>query len=442
MDATSNLSLPFIVAAQAQKHITHNEALRALDAVVQLAVLDKDLAAPPGSPSEGTRYIVAAGPAGAWAGHADSIAAFQDGAWAFYDPQAGWRAWVADEARLYLWSGSAWVPLPLVCADGEAIADEAGNAQIAFHTAASAVNHIALANAATAAGPRISAEGADSDIDLRLSPKGTGAVRTSAQLSVSSAVYPPLSAERTTGSTNAPLSPHRLLATTTGDMADGFGAILGFSIRDNAGVINEGIATVRALRSGADNSGRLQLTTLNAGSEVVGHEMAPAGNNYFPNVATTASAANAVLNSASTPANELLRSTSSRRYKRQIEDLESRYAESVLKLRPVWYRSAIASDRQDWSHYGLIAEEVAEIDPRLVHWGHRDDDWETPQANEDGATSNERRLRMGAPLVPDGVAYERLTVLLLSLVKHHHLWIEALTASFDKSTGRTVTERP
>jgi Protein of unknown function (DUF2793) len=48
MDATSNLHLPFIVAAQAQKHVTHNEALRALDAVVQLAVLDRDLAAPPG----------------------------------------------------------------------------------------------------------------------------------------------------------------------------------------------------------------------------------------------------------------------------------------------------------------------------------------------------------------------------------------------------------
>ena len=50
MDATSNLSLPFIMAAQAQKHVTHNEALRALDAVVQLMVLDKDLDSPPGSP--------------------------------------------------------------------------------------------------------------------------------------------------------------------------------------------------------------------------------------------------------------------------------------------------------------------------------------------------------------------------------------------------------
>jgi len=60
MDASSNLNLPFIIAAQAQKHVTHNEAVRALDALVQLMVLDKDLASPPGSPAEGSRYIVAA----------------------------------------------------------------------------------------------------------------------------------------------------------------------------------------------------------------------------------------------------------------------------------------------------------------------------------------------------------------------------------------------
>ncbi|KAB2846219.1 MAG: DUF2793 domain-containing protein, partial [Hyphomicrobiaceae bacterium] len=60
-DQTPNLSLPYIIAAQAQKHVTHNEALRTLDAVVQLSVLDKDLSAPPVSPLDGDRYIVAAG---------------------------------------------------------------------------------------------------------------------------------------------------------------------------------------------------------------------------------------------------------------------------------------------------------------------------------------------------------------------------------------------
>jgi Protein of unknown function (DUF2793) len=81
---TPNLNLPYIAAGQAQKHVTHNEAIRALDAVVQLSVLDRGLTSPPGSPVEGDRHIVAAGATGAWSTHDLEIAAWQDGAWAFY----------------------------------------------------------------------------------------------------------------------------------------------------------------------------------------------------------------------------------------------------------------------------------------------------------------------------------------------------------------------
>jgi lysophospholipase L1-like esterase len=88
--------------------LPHNEALRSLDAIVQLVVLDKDLAVPPGSPAEGSRYIVAASPSGAWAGQAAKIAAYQDGAWMFYAPGEGWLAWVADEDKLYAYSGTVW----------------------------------------------------------------------------------------------------------------------------------------------------------------------------------------------------------------------------------------------------------------------------------------------------------------------------------------------
>ena len=111
MTSTPNLVLPYIAAAQAQKHVTHNEAIRALDAIVQLAVLDRDLAAPPGSPAEGARYIVAASATGLWAGHTGHIAAFQDNAWQFFTPGEGWIAWVADEATAIVWTGSAWTAL-------------------------------------------------------------------------------------------------------------------------------------------------------------------------------------------------------------------------------------------------------------------------------------------------------------------------------------------
>ena len=121
MDSSPNLTLPYIVAAQAQKHVTHNEAIRALDALVQLMVLDKDLASPPGSPADGDRYIVASSPTGAWAGQAGKVAAYQDGAWAFFAPREGWLAWVADEDKVYAHNGTAWAEITVAAGSGATI---------------------------------------------------------------------------------------------------------------------------------------------------------------------------------------------------------------------------------------------------------------------------------------------------------------------------------
>src|SRR5689334_2660922 len=85
-----------------------NVNLRGLDDLVQLAVVDKDLATPPGSPTEGQRYIVAASPTGAWVGHAGQIARWFSGGWIFYAPKEGWRAWVSDEDLLYGFNGTTW----------------------------------------------------------------------------------------------------------------------------------------------------------------------------------------------------------------------------------------------------------------------------------------------------------------------------------------------
>jgi len=108
MPNSPNLILPFIEAAQAQKHVTHNDGLRVLDAAVQLSVLDRDLTAPPGSPADGDRYIPASGATGDWSGKDLNIAAWQDGAWAFLAPREGWLCWVADEDVLLVWDGSQW----------------------------------------------------------------------------------------------------------------------------------------------------------------------------------------------------------------------------------------------------------------------------------------------------------------------------------------------
>lgn len=66
----------------------------------QLAVLDRGLTSPPGSPADGDRYIVATSATGAWAGHDNEIAVWDDdeSEWVFYAPSYGWRAVVLDES--------------------------------------------------------------------------------------------------------------------------------------------------------------------------------------------------------------------------------------------------------------------------------------------------------------------------------------------------------
>lgn len=107
-DATPNLSLPLLLPSQAQKHVTHNEALRLLDMVVQLSVLDWALSDPPDVPIEGDRYIVGPGPTGVWAGQAGKVAVWSSGAWDFLAPVQGWTAWVAAVSRPVTWTGAGW----------------------------------------------------------------------------------------------------------------------------------------------------------------------------------------------------------------------------------------------------------------------------------------------------------------------------------------------
>lgn len=130
---------------------------------------------------------------------------------------------------------------------------------------------------------------------------------------------------------------------------------------------------------------------------------------YFPEHDTTASAANAYLDSST---GKLQRSTSSLRYKKDVEPVDAHRIDAVMQLEPIWYRSKCPGDRQDWSWYGLGAEDVAAVEPRLVHW--------TKQRDEKG------EIIPDAPLIPDGVMYERVSVLLLGVVKNQQKEIQSL----------------
>lgn len=108
MSDTTHLQLPFLQAAQAQKHVTVNDALLKLDALVHLSVLDDTLTTPPANPAEGERWLVAPSATDVWAGQEGKVAGFIDGAWGFFTPRAGWSVWVTSSGTHRHNDGTRW----------------------------------------------------------------------------------------------------------------------------------------------------------------------------------------------------------------------------------------------------------------------------------------------------------------------------------------------
>ncbi|KRG38082.1 hypothetical protein ARC78_15805 [Stenotrophomonas pictorum JCM 9942] len=111
---TPNLGLETVPANSLQPSVPINDALQVIDALLQLAVEDKDLSAPPATvPGDvGKRWIVGAAPTGAWGGKAGQIALCTGaGLWRFIPARAGFRAFVIDEGIDYRFSAGAWAPI-------------------------------------------------------------------------------------------------------------------------------------------------------------------------------------------------------------------------------------------------------------------------------------------------------------------------------------------
>jgi hypothetical protein len=123
--------------------------------------------------------------------------------------------------------------------------------------------------------------------------------------------------------------------------------------------------------------------------------------------------------------------SSSERNKTDVEDVEDAYADKVLDLRPVWFRSACEIDRKDWGHWGFIAEEVDLVDPRLVSYGpipRVGDDGEEI-TGDDGVTLNELDADGENVLRPENVQYDRIIPLLVNVIKRQEARIAALEAA-------------
>ncbi|MEO9682411.1 DUF2793 domain-containing protein [Tateyamaria sp.] len=139
-EVSANLSLPYLQPSQAQKHVTHNEALRQLDMIVQLNVVETGATQPPLVPTTGEVYALGQGATNDWAGQDDSLATFDGTAWNFVMPQTGWRAWDHGDDMLKVWNGTAWV------APGASTQNLAG---VGVGTTSDAVNRLAVVSEAT-----------------------------------------------------------------------------------------------------------------------------------------------------------------------------------------------------------------------------------------------------------------------------------------------------
>ncbi len=110
MTDTVQLGLPLVQAAQAQKHVTVNEAFSRLDGLVMLSIQSQAITTPPVVLSEGQAWVVPIGAVNEWSGQDGRLAIARNGGWDFVMPKRGWRAFIQDEGVQALHDGANWRP--------------------------------------------------------------------------------------------------------------------------------------------------------------------------------------------------------------------------------------------------------------------------------------------------------------------------------------------
>lgn len=105
---TTRLRMPLLQPAQAQKHVTVNEALVRLDGMVNLVLQSVSVVTPPEAVLDGQCWGVPASALGDWSGQGGQIAVGTNGGWIFLPPTPGMRAFVADRGLQAIHDGMGW----------------------------------------------------------------------------------------------------------------------------------------------------------------------------------------------------------------------------------------------------------------------------------------------------------------------------------------------
>jgi hypothetical protein len=107
-ELTSRYALPLLASGQAQKEITHNEALLLIDALAHPAIESRILTNPPASPLPGQIWLVGTAPTGDWANTAGQLALWTSGGWRYIAPRTGMTVWSKADNVFLLYAGTAW----------------------------------------------------------------------------------------------------------------------------------------------------------------------------------------------------------------------------------------------------------------------------------------------------------------------------------------------
>ena len=107
--ASPRFDLPLLAVAQAQKEITHNEALILIDALLH-PVAEGVNAEPPSLVTEdaGKCWIIGADATGIWVGRDDALACWTGSGWRYIAPVVGMAVIDRSDGVRFLWSGSDW----------------------------------------------------------------------------------------------------------------------------------------------------------------------------------------------------------------------------------------------------------------------------------------------------------------------------------------------
>lgn len=107
-ESTARLALPLLQAGQAQKELSHNEALTLLDLATLAVVSAVGRDDPPPEPAAGACWIVGTAPGGAWTGQPRALAGWTPGGWRFVAAREGMAVWSIADAAEARFSAGAW----------------------------------------------------------------------------------------------------------------------------------------------------------------------------------------------------------------------------------------------------------------------------------------------------------------------------------------------